>query len=661
MAFLSEVSTQKLITTIIESQFVSVVDSNQRPTALSTGNLTLTTSSSREAYKLANTAQITGSISSLGLLRDVNGTIASASLYLSSLYLGGVGGTTSGQLTTDATATDIFWKGTRLNQAGGLTALNFISAFTVSTGSLNVSSITALTTNVSTTAFISSLNVNSIQFGDGTGWINFGPIQTTAISSIQENTNALYANTSFFGTASTVTALQMWGLLGNYNNTVLAETSTGTGTQEFLVFKGSSASDRIRMQTTGNIVFETGVSSRLWSNTTINTLSNAVPAMIINTSSNVGIQTANPGTTLDVAGTARALTFSSQQLFASSLTVPTAFVSSLTVSTLSSSNINTIALSSAQISISSLVTRDQNSANPFGVVYQKSTFLYYNNFIFSGTRQAFGQLLVLGLGTGSGGSFSTYTSNSITYSVHSYLTSGSFIVSAGNLYADVLIVGGGGGGGSASGGGGGAGGLVYLSNFLIPSGTYSLTIGGGGSGAAGGTQNAGTNGSNSTAFGYTGLGGGGGGKGEVAGRDGLSGGCGGGAGGQNGSGHGGLGTQAFLSALSPAGTNGSSSTSASGAGGGGMGGAGANPGGGIGLSFSITGISRFYAAGGGGGGFAQSGSGGSGIGGNGGQGNGPSGSSGSANTGSGGGGGAAGQGGGGSGGSGIVIIRYPPA
>jgi hypothetical protein len=117
------------------------------------------------------------------------------------------------------------------------------------------------------------------------------------------------------GTLSTVTAFEFNGLFGNYNNTVLAEISTGGGSQELLIFKGSSASDRVRVQTTGDVVFETGVSARLWSDTTVPTLPNTTPAMIINSSSNVGIQTATPGTALDVAGTGRFITASSISLY----------------------------------------------------------------------------------------------------------------------------------------------------------------------------------------------------------------------------------------------------------------------------------------------------------------------------------------------------------
>jgi hypothetical protein len=66
------------------------------------------------------------------------------SLYLSSLYLGALGGATSGQLTTDDTATNLFWNGSQLNNqggGGGGGAIAYVSSFTVSTTQINTSSI----------------------------------------------------------------------------------------------------------------------------------------------------------------------------------------------------------------------------------------------------------------------------------------------------------------------------------------------------------------------------------------------------------------------------------------------------------------------------------------------------------------------------------------
>jgi hypothetical protein len=110
------------------------------------------------------------------------------------------------------------------------------------------------------------------------------------------------------GTISSMSQIVFPGLRSNYNTTAILETSTGIGTQELLLFKGSSVSDRVRVQTTGNIVFESGVPSRTYLNAT----SLAIPSMLISRNSNVGIglSEANINSLLDVGGQGRFLTLS---------------------------------------------------------------------------------------------------------------------------------------------------------------------------------------------------------------------------------------------------------------------------------------------------------------------------------------------------------------
>ena len=134
------------------------------------------------------------------------------------------------------------------------------------------------------------------------------------------------------GTVSSLSYLAFPGLRQQYSQTALAEVSTGTGLQEMLVFRGSSASDRIRMQTTGSIIFETGVGARVFPAAP----SNVTPAMVINTSSNVGIGIAAPTVTLDVAGAGRFQTLSTQQIHASSFVGGVVSVATVYATTISS-------------------------------------------------------------------------------------------------------------------------------------------------------------------------------------------------------------------------------------------------------------------------------------------------------------------------------------
>lgn len=115
----------------------------------------------------------------------------------------------------------------------------------------------------------------------------------------------------FIGSDSNQNFIKFWGSIGEYNNTVIAQQSTGGGNTELLFFEGSSINDQVRFQTTGSIRFETGVSQPR------NFLTSgqvATPSMIITSSSNVGILTNNPTFTLDVAGTGRFQTLMSSPM-----------------------------------------------------------------------------------------------------------------------------------------------------------------------------------------------------------------------------------------------------------------------------------------------------------------------------------------------------------
>ncbi|MEI6850796.1 MAG: glycine-rich domain-containing protein [Candidatus Saccharibacteria bacterium] len=243
-----------------------------------------------------------------------------------------------------------------------------------------------------------------------------------------------------------------------------------------------------------------------------------------------------------------------------------------------------------------------------------------------------------------------------------YITKSTLIISSSavavvntNVNVSTLVIGGGGGGGYAYYGGGGGGGQLRSTTLSISSGTFSVTVGGGGIAGATGR---GTNGGDSIFSTITSIGGGGGGGGSISGLSaqypGLYGGNGGGAAEQN------TGGSAPTGGFS-GGSGGLSAWAGNGGGGaGGIGGyvtsAGYSGVGGVGVSSSISGALAWYSGGGGGGGRD-----GGGAGGNGGGGNGAFSStaatSGSSNTGGGGGGSRTAAAA--NGGSGIVIISYP--
>lgn len=273
-----------------------------------------------------------------------------------------------------------------------------------------------------------------------------------------------------------------------------------------------------------------------------------------------------------------------------------------------------------------------------------------------------------------GGTETEVLIGNVTYKLHTFNSTDTFIVSDPGTFGEVeylIVAGGGGGGAGARGGGGGAGGLLTSvqgessgggasasNKYVVTTTNYPVLVGAGGSTSTYSTDNGargGQNGSNSSFAGIIAIGGGGGGHSDSSGvdRSPKSGGSGGGGWYSQGAGGAGTAGQGYAGGVS-------STTSPYGAGGGGAGEVGSNAlsgqHGGDGVTSSITGNTLYYAGGGSSAPYATATGGSPGLGGGGTGDNtnvfNPSSVNGVANTG--GGGGAAGVGG-----SGVVIIRYP--
>jgi len=218
---------------------------------------------------------------------------------------------------------------------------------------------------------------------------------------------------------------------------------------------------------------------------------------------------------------------------------------------------------------------------------------------------------------GTGGTETTQTIDGVNYKFHTFTANGTFTASTAG-YCDVLLVGGGGAGGcvegaSVSSGGGGAGGAVLqLYNIYVPAGNHSIVRGAGGTGGIPGTD-----GGESSAFGYIADGGRRGTSqnftnshtfnGPGAGGHGIS-----GSSPQSSQGMGGYYTGGDgVASTSLNQTSGGGGAGAGGNGSNGSGGTGGN--GGAGVTSSFTGTSTLYAPGGGGSGYTTAGLSGSGT------------------------------------------------
>jgi len=268
-------------------------------------------------------------------------------------------------------------------------------------------------------------------------------------------------------------------------------------------------------------------------------------------------------------------------------------------------------------------------------------------------------------GSPTGGTITTYTDSGTDYTVHSFLSSGDFVVSDSGDVDYLIVAGGGAGGGYAIGGGGGGGGVRTAAALGVTAQTYGIVVGAGG--VFDNNPNGYGDGQDSSAFGVTGSGGGGGMSGP-SGHNGRDGGSGGGASGYGGtSGSGNAGSYSPVEGYDAGPRN---TSNYGGGGGGGAGEVGETPGpsisgnggaGGDGIQNAYrTGSPVYYAGGGGGAGWV-------GVGGAAGQGGAKAGQTSGAgviaadpNSGGGGGGGndSTAPFESGTGGSGIVVIRF---
>jgi hypothetical protein len=167
---------------------------------------------------------------------------------------------------------------------------------------LEANNISASNLQVSTIALLDQSTLTYKPFFISSGSIFYGSNVASAGGGTVTATGGSTLSSLFVGSSSNQNFIKFWGNIGEYNNTVIAQQSTGGGATELLFFEGSSINDQVRFQTTGGIRFETGVSQPRNFLTANQVLT---PTMFINASSNVGIGTNNPSFPLDVVGTGR--------------------------------------------------------------------------------------------------------------------------------------------------------------------------------------------------------------------------------------------------------------------------------------------------------------------------------------------------------------------
>jgi hypothetical protein len=296
---------------------------------------------------------------------------------------------------------------TAVEYTGSLFASTIVTSSIV-TSSISTQVLLANIANFRTLSSLSSLQVNdlttqrllvsTLRFYDNDGFIAIPDLQSSNISAIAFYTSSVTANAMQtsniqLGRNNLFTALQFYGLRGGFNNTVIAEQSTGATTQELLMFRGSSIADQIRIQTTGVFRVETGVPTRFYPNTVqLSTTTFLIDAAsninmvnstfyLFGASSFIGIQCNAPGTTFDINGNLRASTSVFGSTTVSSLTTLIGNVSSLNASSIVF--VNTSSVRATTVIASTATLTQMNAVSSF------ASSLFVSTLISTSTLQSF--------------------------------------------------------------------------------------------------------------------------------------------------------------------------------------------------------------------------------------------------------------------------------
>ena len=403
---LNLVSTQNLLNLVSTPNLVNLVSTNNLLNLVSTQNLLNLVStpnlvnlvSTNNLLNLVSTQNLLNLISTQNILNLVSTTHLESRMQSTVIGLATVGYVSSTQLLSS------------LSNAN-------ISSMRV-TGIANISTLTVSTLSsaffYSLQGSVSSLQVNALTIGTGTGSINLGDIVTTSISSISTVTNILLASTA---TIYSISSLQIVAssiradgsqlqnvagistialftsntsnffipILSNNYSTNLQSTVIGLGSAGYISSSQFQSSmlgitsnistmiDPIELASTitglGTIGFVSSIGLTNIMNSTVIGLNDYISTMID------PIELASSIVGLGTIGFVSSIGFDSK--FGSTLT-------SLTGS-LITSTFQTIKISTSQITVSTVQFQDQLANNPMGNIYQYSSILYYNNFVIAGT------------------------------------------------------------------------------------------------------------------------------------------------------------------------------------------------------------------------------------------------------------------------------------
>jgi hypothetical protein len=242
-------------------------------------------------------------------------------------------------------------------------------------------------------AYISSLTIDQLTFGDGNGWADFGAIRAAVISTYQVNTGIVYAP---------IISTQLIVGVNFITQTNLTSTVIGLGTVGYLsaavtnlgiygLVSTANLANLVSTANLANLVSTANLANLVSTANLANLVSTANLANLVSTANLANlVSTANLANLVSTANLANLVSTANLASFVSTTYLQTQLGSTViglgTVGYLSTQISSFLTLSTGNLITSSITFNSPSSAPVGNNVFVSSSLFYFNQFVIGGTR-----------------------------------------------------------------------------------------------------------------------------------------------------------------------------------------------------------------------------------------------------------------------------------
>jgi len=403
------VSTANLTNLVSTANLANLVSTANLASLVSTANLASLVSTANLA-NLVSTANLASLVSTANLASLVSTSFLNTSLTSSVLGLG-----TAGYLSTAAYNASLTSTVIGLGTVGYISSQQLLSTTygysqNFITQNASISSL-RFSTGTANNAYISSLTIDQLTFGDGNGWADFGALRAAAVSTYQVNAGIVYAPiistqliigvnyTTQVNLTSTVIGLGTVGYLssaitnvGGYgfvstanlaNLVSTANLATLVSTANLVnLISTANLANLVSTANLANLVSTANLANLISTANLVNLISTANLANLVSTANLANlISTANLVNLISTANLANLISTSylQTQLGSTVIGLGTAGYLSTQISSF-------LTLSTGNLIVSSITFNSPNSAPVGNNVFVSSSLFFFNQFVIGGTR-----------------------------------------------------------------------------------------------------------------------------------------------------------------------------------------------------------------------------------------------------------------------------------